>query len=134
MGTETVPETLPETLVAQGLSLAGRLAKGAGGVSAAFCAGAVTAICGPNGAGKSTLLACLAGILPPDGGEVLLGGEALSGMPARLRALDGAALDKAAQDWLQPEGLTFVVVGDAKLVVPQLQGLGMPVEVVKAGG
>ena len=86
MGTETVPETLPETLVAQGLSLAGRLAKGAGGVSAAFCAGAVTAICGPNGAGKSTLLACLAGILPPDGGEVLLGGEALSGMPARLRA------------------------------------------------
>ena len=55
-------------------------------------------------------------------------------LPARLRALDGAALDKAAQDWLQPEGLTFVVVGDAKLVVPQLQGLGMPVEVVKAGG
>ena len=50
------------------------------------------------------------------------------------RPLDGAALDKAAQDWLQPEGLTFVVVGDAKLVVPQLQGLGMPVEVVKAGG
>ena len=55
-------------------------------------------------------------------------------LPARLRALDGAALDTAAKAWLQPDGLTFVVVGDAKAVVPQLQGLGMPVEVVKAGG
>ena len=54
-------------------------------------------------------------------------------LPARLRALDTAALDKAAAQWLQPQGLTFVVVGDAKVVVPQLQGLGMPVEVVKAG-
>ena len=54
-------------------------------------------------------------------------------LPARLRALDGAALDTAAKAWLQPAGLTFVVVGDAKAVVPQLQGLGLPVEVVKVG-
>ena len=54
-------------------------------------------------------------------------------LPARLRALDGAALDTAAKAWLQPAGLTFVVVGDAKVVMPQLQGLGLPVELVKAG-
>ena len=47
--------------------------------------------------------------------------------------LDTAALDTAAHNWLQPDGLTFVVVGDAKVVMPQLQGLGLPVELVKAG-
>ena len=54
-------------------------------------------------------------------------------LPARLRVLDTAALDTAAHNWLQPDGLTFVVVGDAKVVMPQLQGLGLPVELVKAG-
>ena len=48
--------------------------------------GEVTAICGPNGAGKSTLLSCLAGLLAPDGGEVRLGEEPLSLMPAAQRA------------------------------------------------
>lgn len=72
----------PEALLAEGLSLAGRLEA----VSVGFRAGEVTAICGPNGAGKSTLLACLAGILAPDSGSVTLGGEALSGMVARERA------------------------------------------------
>ena len=73
---------LPETLVAEELSLAGRLE----GVSAGFRAGQVTAICGPNGAGKSTLLACLAGILAPDAGRVALGGVGLDAMAARARA------------------------------------------------
>ena len=49
-------------------------------------------------------------------------------LPARLRALDSAALDKAARDWLQPDGLTFVVVGDRKAIEPQLAGLGLAVE------
>lgn len=40
--------------------------------------GMVTAICGPNGAGKSTLLACMAGLVRPETGDVLLGGRALS--------------------------------------------------------
>ncbi|HZT56479.1 MAG TPA: ABC transporter ATP-binding protein, partial [Burkholderiaceae bacterium] len=31
-----------------------------------------TAIVGPNGAGKSTLLRALAGLQPPDSGEVML--------------------------------------------------------------
>ena len=55
-------------------------------------------------------------------------------LPARLRGLDSAALDAAARAWLQPQGLTFVVVGDAKVIAPQLAGLGMTVEVGKAGG
>ena len=55
-------------------------------------------------------------------------------LPARLRSVDTAALDTAAAKWLQPGGLTFVVVGDRKVIEPQLAGLGLPVEVAQAGG
>jgi iron complex transport system ATP-binding protein len=55
-------------LTANDLTVAARLAR----VSAALRPGEVTAICGPNGAGKSTLLACLAGLIAPDAGEVVL--------------------------------------------------------------
>ncbi|GAA3533467.1 sugar ABC transporter ATP-binding protein [Nonomuraea rosea] len=64
--------------------LAGRdLAKSYGGVRAlagvdvAFRAGAVHALLGENGAGKSTLVKILAGAVPPDRGELLLGGSAV---------------------------------------------------------
>lgn len=50
-------------------------------------------------------------------------------LPSRYRAIDTKALDMAARQYLQPEGLVFVVVGDRKTVEPQLKGLGLPVEV-----
>ncbi|MGH6785671.1 MAG: M16 family metallopeptidase [Novosphingobium sp.] len=50
-------------------------------------------------------------------------------LPSRWRAIDGAALNAAAGTWLQGEGLVFVVVGDRKVVEPQLQGLGLPVQI-----
>lgn len=45
------------------------------GVDMAIHAGEVLAIVGPSGSGKTTLLHVLAGIVHPDGGEVLLGGH-----------------------------------------------------------
>ncbi|WP_229383422.1 sugar ABC transporter ATP-binding protein [Microbacterium allomyrinae] len=53
--------------------------------------GEIHAVVGENGAGKSTLMRMLAGVLTPDGGEVLVEGAPLSGGPrAALEA--GVAL------------------------------------------
>ena len=55
-------------------------------VSAVLRPGEITAIVGPNGAGKSSLLACLASLLAPSSGEVLLGEALLSGLSPQARA------------------------------------------------
>lgn len=53
-------------------------------------------------------------------------------LPARYRAVTAPALNAAAQRYLQPDGLIYVVVGDRKVIEPQLQGVGLPVEYVSA--
>lgn len=70
------------TLSAASLVLPGRLS----GPSLALAPGLLTAIVGPNGAGKSSLIACLAGLLAPTSGKVLLDGEPLAALPPRVRA------------------------------------------------
>jgi zinc protease len=53
-------------------------------------------------------------------------------LPSRIRAITSSKLDTAALTWLQADGLAFVVVGDRKVVEPQLKGLGIPVEIMPA--
>ena len=48
------------------------------------------------------------------------------------RAQTTASLDKAARSLLDPKGFTWIVVGDAAKVRPQLEKLGIPIEVVEA--
>jgi putative ABC transport system ATP-binding protein len=47
------------------------------GASVAVAQGEILAVMGPSGSGKSTLLHCLAGIFPPDSGEVWFDGRRL---------------------------------------------------------
>src|SRR5712675_2928248 len=47
------------------------------GASVSAASGEIVAIMGPSGSGKSTLLHCLAGIFPPDSGEVWFDGQRL---------------------------------------------------------
>ncbi len=50
-------------------------------------------------------------------------------LAARYRSLTAASLDAAARAALDPAKVTWVVIGDAKIVRPQLDALGLPVEV-----
>src|SRR6201990_2092740 len=47
--------------------------------------GSLTALLGPSGSGKSTLLRVIAGLEAPDTGEVVVGGERATHLPARKR-------------------------------------------------
>jgi zinc protease len=49
----------------------------------------------------------------------------------KYRALTRAGLDQALKGAVDPRGFTWVVVGDARQVKPQLDKLGIPVEVIQ---
>ena len=58
-------------------------------VCCAFAPGTLTAIVGPNGAGKTTYFNLISGQLPASEGQVLLGGEDITRLPAPLRTHRG---------------------------------------------
>ncbi|MEU0199702.1 MULTISPECIES: ABC transporter ATP-binding protein [unclassified Streptomyces] len=66
------------------------------GVDMTVEAGQLTALIGLNGCGKSTLLRLAAGLLRPDEGSVLLGGDDLAGLSRRATARRVALLHQSA--------------------------------------
>ncbi|MFJ3502486.1 MULTISPECIES: ABC transporter ATP-binding protein [unclassified Streptomyces] len=66
------------------------------GVDLTVRPGELTALIGLNGCGKSTLLRLAAGLLRPDCGRVLLGGEDLAGLSRRATATRVALLHQSA--------------------------------------
>ena len=66
----------------------------------------IVGLIGPNGAGKSTFVDAVAGFLPEHGGEVLLDGNSLNGLPPHHRARLG--LRRTFQQDRVPPSLTVV--------------------------
>ena len=62
----------------------GRIVEAIGDLSFACAAGELVCIVGPSGAGKTTLLKCVAGLLAPTSGEVVLGDARVTGPPAGM--------------------------------------------------
>src|SRR6184192_1505680 len=56
------------------------------GVSLCVQQGEVVGLLGPNGAGKTTTFYAIVGLIPPDTGRVLYGGEEITRVPMYLRA------------------------------------------------
>ena len=58
-------------------------------------------------------------------------------LPARYAALDAASLDSAMREAIDANGFTWLIIGDAAKIQPQIDALGIPVEYrgydVKAG-
>ncbi|WP_137753545.1 pitrilysin family protein [Sphingopyxis sp. L1A2A] len=52
-------------------------------------------------------------------------------LPATYEAMTAAEIDAAARKALSTDDLVYVIVGDAAVVKPQLDGLGLPVEIAK---
>src|SRR5258705_3552547 len=53
--------------------------------------GELHAVIGPNGAGKTTLINQISGLLAPDAGRILFGGEEVTHLPVHKRASHGLA-------------------------------------------
>jgi putative ABC transport system ATP-binding protein len=75
---ETVPAARPGALLqARDVFLAFGQTPALRGADLCVAAGEIVAVMGPSGSGKSTLLHCLAGIFPPDQGQVWFDGQRL---------------------------------------------------------
>jgi putative ABC transport system ATP-binding protein len=82
--------------------------------------GTLTAVVGPSGSGKSSLLAVAAGLTAPDSGEVVVGGDALTGLrPRAVAALRRARIGIAFQ---QPNLLPALTVAEQLEVLTHLGG------------
>ncbi|SNT68630.1 LPS export ABC transporter ATP-binding protein [Paracoccus seriniphilus] len=58
-------------------------------VSVSLKRGEVVALLGPNGSGKTTCFYCIAGLVPPDAGQVLIDGQDATRLPMFRRARMG---------------------------------------------
>ncbi|MFP3466668.1 ABC transporter ATP-binding protein [Leifsonia sp. SIMBA_070] len=100
----------PSALTASGLVKTYGTSTALAGVDFTIRAGESVAIMGASGSGKTTLLHCLAGIVRPDSGSVVLS--------APQGRLDVTALDEAGRSRLRREAFGFVF--QQGLLLPEL--------------
>lgn len=78
--------------------------------------GGIFSILGANGAGKSTMMNCIANLLKPDAGEILLDGRSLSSLPPVKVARRIGYVPQIHTPAYAYEVLDFVVMGRAPYI------------------
>ena len=58
----------------------------------------------------------------------------LQTLPDNLQAVSLAEVHQAAQDWLDPQSLVILVVGDKEVIVPELMLLGLEIQTIDENG
>lgn len=115
-------EACKPSLLANGITLFDRKKRILENISLSITPARILTILGLNGAGKTTLLRCLAGLLVPDSGDVVLYGRPLLSYSAKQR---GQAISYSGQGYLADTACSvreFVVMG----VTPYLGLFEMP--------
>ena len=106
-------------LVGEGLNKAYRGRRVVQDVSVRIAPGEVVGLLGPNGAGKTTSFYLILGLVPADGGNVVLDGRDITAFPMYLRAREGIG-------YLPQEASVFrrLSVEQNLYAVLELKGLG----------
>ena len=76
-------------LAAEGLEKSYRKRKVVSSLSLSIGSGEVVGLLGPNGAGKTTAFYMIVGLVPVDGGRIMLDGEDITRLPMHARARRG---------------------------------------------
>jgi ABC-2 type transport system ATP-binding protein len=82
-------EARPGTLDIRGLVVRFGELRAVDGLSLEVAAGALLGLLGPNGAGKTTTLSCVAGLLEPTEGRILVGGIDVARDPRAVKTMLG---------------------------------------------
>ena len=85
-GDESRTDKAQGTLIARGLTKAYRGRRVVDGVTLGVRAGEAVGLLGPNGAGKTTCFYMVTGLVPADGGQILIDGNDVTHMPMYQRA------------------------------------------------
>ena len=99
------------TLEARGLAFGYRGHAVGSGIDLVLEPGRVLCLLGPNGSGKTTLMKTLLGLLPAQGGEVILDGRPLAVWTARERAARLAYVPQAAETFFDFSLMEMVEMG-----------------------
>jgi lipopolysaccharide export system ATP-binding protein len=78
-----------DLLQTRGLTKVYNRVKVVDGINLEFNAGEISALLGRNGAGKTTTFLMMAGIVRPDGGQVVFNGENVNDLPSHERSQKG---------------------------------------------
>jgi len=115
---------LSRKLVIEGLTKSYRGRPVIQDISLHIQSGEVVGLLGPNGAGKTTTFYCIVGLVHPDAGRVLLGGQDVTRLPMYLRARSGIS-------YLPQEPSIFRKMTVEENLIAILETLDMPREEIR---